>query len=279
MPTQFFCQATHTAARIARANHDALQFELREAFRILDGAMVGSLAAIRLLDVGADLARMQREPAVFAGADLGIDRHGRHRRGVRDSTRSAANESRQLSRATSKLPAAAMRSRRSRRGRSRPDAAATIQPQPAMSDPPGVIRTSKLLRVVPHDAAMQRELSEPCGIGNGRQVIAIVGEPITLDCRVRQQHAAVPRGGRREGEILERHRQSLAPRVQPVRQEFVLVDARASRAMRVKERRRLAGVSMEAFAQRESAPRVAAMRRASSMRSRVCSGSSAGSVT
>src|SRR6187549_2874827 len=99
---------------------------------------------------------------------------------------------------------------------------------------------------------MQRQLPEPGGVWNCRKVITVVGEPMALDLRVRQQHATVRRRGGRQAEILERDRQTVVPRLDPVRQELRIVDTRARGAVRVEERRRLSGRVLEAFAERES---------------------------
>ena len=109
-------------------------------------------------------------------------------------------------------------------------------------------------RVAAH-AATQGELAQPGAVRDGRQVIAVVGEPETLDGCIGQQHAILSRGHGGQREFFERHREAAVARDQPLRQEFLAVDACSDGTMRVKERGRVTGGIHEAAAQGERAAR------------------------
>ena len=242
---------------------------------------LGVSLEIRVDDMRAGLARMQREPAGFAGAHVGIDGLGRDRRRVCARACDPRGTSRASSRApppslpassNALAPVASMKKSPMTRRPHHPSLT------PAMSGSAWRHQDFELLRRVRATPRRSASCLSQAAYGIAGKVIAVVGEPVTLDLRVRHQHAAVLRRGGRQAEILERHRQSVVPRLDPVRQELGVVDARARashtrgrtpRPVRSSSTKRLPSVK---------APRVAEMRRASSMRSRACSGSSAGRV-
>jgi hypothetical protein len=74
---------------------------------------------------------------------------------------------------------------------------------------------------------------------------------VRLDLRIGNQHASLLRRRRCQAEVIEFHLQAELARSQPVRQEFLALDARAMGAVGMEERRRGAGRIDEPLAQRK----------------------------